>query len=339
MATSDDHVLRELIALERRSAQALGTEATMDAATWSDLESNLGLQPMAPGPGLRTPDHVASVFAGLAGGILDLRPQISDALTSEDMHQQLDAAFKERVRAATGRRGTIAIDNAVGGPDHRLVGPTHDIFRLFKTIRLVREGRFESAVKGVAKSANSYRGGLPPYLKIDDPREALVLVLMHWAADFFSSRSLPLPGWSRLAEVDDREFVSWLFKAYREGANLRTAISQFLSNLSGLALISIILHIYRYIDLFWITERAEFKASHLVLARDLRFRWMSRNANLTALAVTTGNAVLTQNIFNWNYLALMKFVADARAVESMLDKQHGELDRRTDLLLSQLDLD
>ena len=337
MAPSDEDILQELSALERRSAGLLGQGNGLAAESWEDLERSLELQPMVSDLGLRAPDHFASVFAGLAGGILDLRPAIADALTSEEMHQQLDGAFKERLREATGKSGTIAIDNAVGGPDHRLVGPTHDVFRLFKTVKLVREGRFESAVKGVSKEAASYRRGLPPYLKVDDPKEALILVIMHWAADFFSSRSLPLPGWSRLAEVDNREFVSWLFKVYREGANLRTAISQFASNLSGLTLISILLHVYRYIDLFWITERAEFSASRLIMRQDLRFRWMSRNANLTALAVTTGNVAITRNIFSWNYLALIKFFADARAVESLLGDRHAELDKRTELLLRELE--
>jgi hypothetical protein len=334
---SRDEVLDGLLELEARSARLLHMEPPAVGGGWEDLEVRLGLDPLPHSLGLRGQDHFVSVFAGLAGGLLDLRPQIADSLTNEEMHQRIDAAFKEKAREVTGKNGTIAIDNAIGGPDHRLVGPTHDLFRLFKTIQLVRRGEFESAVKGVLKFKTSYRDGLPPYLKVDKASDALVLVLMHWAADFFSSRSLPIPGWSKLAEIDDRDFVAWLFKAYREGANLRTVVSQFLSNLSGLALISIILHIYRYIDLFWITEKAEFSAARLRLNKDLRFRWMSRNANLTALGVTTGNALITQNIFNWNYMAMMKFFADARAVEGILDAHHAELDRRTDLLLIEVE--
>lgn len=332
-----DELLEQLLELEARSARLLKPDdALATPATWQELEVRLDLEPLSGAPGLRGPDHFWSVFSGLAGGLLDLRPQIAESLTSEEMHQHIDAAYKEKVQQVVGRDGTLAVDNVMGGPEHRLVGPTHDVFRLFRTIQLVRRGEFESAVKGVLKSKGSYRDGLPPYLQVEKASDALILVLMHWAADFFSSRSLPLPGWSKLAEVDNRDFVAWLFKAYREGANLRTAVSQFLSNLSGLALISILLHVYRYIDLFWITERVDVSLSTLRLGRDLRFRWMSRNANLTALGVTTGNALVTQNFFNWNYMAMMKFFADARAVESILDDHHLELDRRTDLLLAEV---
>lgn len=330
-----DDLLEKLIELETKSARLLQPDdALPPPTTWQELESRIGLDPLSDSPGLRTPDHLASILSGLAGGFLDLRPQIAASLTSEEMHQRIDAAYKEKVKQIIGREGTLAIDNVMGGPDHRMVGPTHDVFRLFQTIQLVRRGKFESAVKGVLKHKDSYRDGLPPYLQVEKAADALVLVLMHWVADFFSSRSLPLPGWSKLAEVDNREFVDWLFKAYREGANLRTTVSQFLSNLSGLALISILLHIYRYIDMFWITERVEI--STLSLSRDLRFRWMTRNANLTALGVSTGNTIITQNLFNLNYMAMIKFFADARVVESILDSNLLDFERRTDILLSTL---
>jgi hypothetical protein len=333
----DEEILNALITLESRSRELLELEERPAARSWDTLESNLGLEPQERGMGLSEHEQAVSIVVGLMGGLLDLRPQFNNAMTDEDRHQELDAAFKKRLRKATGERGTVAIDNAMGGADHRLAGATHDLFRLFKTVQLVRRGEFEAAVKGVATRRSSYRAGFPDYLKIESGGEALVLVLMHWAADFFSARSLPIPGWSKLAEIDNKELVTWLFKVYREGANLRALISQFLSNMSGLALISLLLHLYRYIDMFWITKDAASSTGGLNLSRDFRFRLMSRDANLVALSITTGHAALTQNFLNWNYMAMIKFFSDARVVQSILDEHHQELDRQTDQLLAELE--
>jgi hypothetical protein len=332
-----DEVLDELAVLEARSRQMLVLEEHDQADDWRKLALLLDVENGSGQEfGLRTADHVVSVFSGLAGGMLDLRPGITKALTSEEMHARLDKAYKDRVREITGRRGTVAIDNVIGGRWHRMVGPTHDVFRLFRTIELVKNGQFESAVKGHKILRESYRNGLPPYLKVDSTSEALVLVLMHWAADFFSHESLPIPGWTKLAEIDDREFVMWLFKTYREGSDLRVLVSQFLSNMSGMTLVAILLRVYRYIDLFWITEKVEFSAGVLRLSDDLRFRWMSRNAALTAFTVSSGSAAISQDVFKLNYLALMKFFADARAVERLLDVSNKELDQQTDWIAAEL---
>lgn len=332
-----DALFAELAQLDARIRRLeTGVDGAV-ATSWAELYELFGEEMPGADLGLRTADLAAATIAGLAGGVLDLQPAISSALTSEDLHQQLDAAFKQKVKDATGQNGTVSIDNALGGGrNHRLVGPTHDLFRLFSAVRAVQNGQFVSAVKGVRKVNTAYRAGLPPYLKVESPGDALILVLMHWAADFFSAQSLPIPGWSRLAEINERDFVEWLFRAYREGANLRAMVSQFLSNLSGLALISIVLHLYRYIDLFWVTERRPIKLATFNLSNDLRFRWMSRNANLTAMTVSTAHAALAQNFFAWNYMSFVKFFADARAVEKVLDTRHAEIDARTERLLQDL---
>lgn len=333
----DDTLLAELALLDSKVRRLEGGVTVPTATSWSELYALVGEPVPGSDLGLRTADLAAATIAGLAGGVLDLQPAVSSALTSEDLHQKIDAAFKGKVTEVTGSNGTVAIDNALGGGlQHRLVGPTHDLFRLFSAVRAVRSGRFVSAVKGVAIFKDSYRDGLPPYVKVESISDALILVLMHWAADFFSAQSLPIPGWSKLTEIDDRDFVRRLFRAYREGTNLRTAVGQFSSNLSGLALISILLHLYRYIDLFWITECQNISLSALNLGKDLRFRWMSRNANLTAMAISSANAMISQNFFAWNYMAFVKFFADAQSVERLLGVRLAELDTRTDVLLREL---
>lgn len=341
MGRSEDELLKRLSDLENRTSVLLGESPRSSASSLDELARRLGISPEDDGLTTAPHEHFVSVFAGTVGGVLDLggislRERISDSLTSEEMHQRIDGLFKKKMGELTGGRGTVAIDNIRGGADHRLVGPTHDVFRLLKTIHGVRSGTFESNVKNVRILTERYGSRSNAYLKVESTSDALFLVLLHWAADFFSSRSLPIPGWSLLAEIDDQKFVTWLFRAYREGANLRTAISQLLSNLSGVALISVILTVYRYADLFFITEKIPFSIERLNLGRDYKYRFLSRNAALVATGVSTGNALLTQDFFNWNYVAMMKFWSDGRAVNAILDARLREIDQRTERLLVEL---
>lgn len=338
MGDEDDHLLKSLVGLQNRT-DALDARLHGMAppraivVAWEDIYAGHGELPPGANWELTVADHAAASIAGLGGGLLDLSKEISKGLTNESMHRRLDAIFKERV--AKSGDGTVAIDNALGGPSHRMVGPTHDVFRLFSAVKLVQAGRFESAVRGVLKEANSYRADLPDYLKISDPTEALLLVLLHWGADFFSKMSLPIPGWSKLAESNNVEFVRALFTAYRGGANLRSALSQLISNLSGLALISVVLHVYRYIDRY-ISGTMEFSLSSLSLSSDVRFGMMSRNANLIALAVSAAHAGVSQNIFALNYAAFFKFCADGRSINKLADGRADELEARLDVILREL---
>lgn len=339
MTTGDD-LEGQLLLLEHRlsvlEADATGKERPTAPSVWAALIDGSGAAEEGADLGLRAADQAAAGIAGLAGGLLDLRPSFDEALTSEARHQQLDQAYKQRARAA-GIDRTIAIDNAKGGPAHRLVGPTHDVTRLFEAVRCVQRGEFASAVEGVALRSVSYRRGLPDYAQVQDPAEALTLVLMHWAADFFSKMSLPLPFWSRLAEVDDADFVRRVFALYRGGANLRTLVSQFLSNLSGVAVIGLILHAYRYLDMFLLSATHELTPGNLLLSGDLRYRWMSRNANLTAFAISTGAAGLTNDPFKLNHVAFFRFCADAKSINQILDGRLEELDARADAMLQELE--
>lgn len=327
LARIDDRLrTAEAIASESRDRDCESTpshHAAEGPVSLDSLLDRLGCPPVEPA--VRHLDVVVAGITGLSGGLLDLRKTFAEAMTSEDWHQQLDRRFKDYAKENVGP-GTIAIDNASGGPSHRLVGPTHDIFRLFKAVRLVREGRFESAVSGVLKSATSYRGELPPYVKVDDPTDALMLVLLHWSGDFFSAMSLPIPGWSLLAESENAQFVRTLFIAYRNGANLRTAVSQLLSNFSGVALITVILHFYRWGDMLTASGSMDVSALKLGLAQDLRYRWMSRNAGFAASGVSVGRVAVTGDLFSLNYAALAKAMMDARVVERLLDAENAGLD-------------
>lgn len=56
--------------------------------------------------------------------------------------------------------------------------------------------------------------------------EAIVKYVVHMLADFCSSRSLPIPGWSLLTHIPNRDVEAFALKLYRNGMNLRTMALQ-----------------------------------------------------------------------------------------------------------------
>jgi len=329
-----DKMLRldaELDAFERDAAPA-SPPVPVQPEDWAALMAKYDVA--EADPAMRTCDHVASCVAGVAGSVLDISKSWDASMTSEDMHQRLDRFYKQKVESVTGG-APPAIDNNIGGGAHRLVGPTHDIGRLWAAIQTVRSGRFRSAVGGDVREMHSFREGLPEYARVDDPADALMLLVLHWAADFFSKMSLPIPGWSRLAESIDAESVRAVFSAYRQGKNLRSEISKVLSNLSGVALISVLLRIYRYLDMFVVSSTHAFSLSVLTLGQDVRFRWMTRNANLIAVGFSTGRVFAMGNPVLLNYGAFFKFWQDARAIEKLLDQELTQVDARVDAVIAE----
>lgn len=120
-----------------------------------------------------------------------------------------------------------------GGPAHRIRSPGHDIGRFFTALQQVRTGTFEGTWwedgQRVVQQVTTTRSGLP-FTRADDPHLAIALLLKHWAADFVTPMNLPLPGWSLLYELPNRELRKFAHDAYAgtnsgDGLNLRSGLS------------------------------------------------------------------------------------------------------------------
>lgn len=94
-----------------------------------------------------------------------------------------------------------------GGPGHRGLSAGHDVGRFFNALNQVRTGTFEGIYREygerfVRESTMTPYG--TPYAQVEWPL-ALAQLLKHWVADFVTPMSLPLPGWTLLRGIPDRE--------------------------------------------------------------------------------------------------------------------------------------
>lgn len=108
-----------------------------------------------------------------------------------------------------------------GGPDHRQRSPGHDVARLLEGMRQIRGGYFQGTywVDGVKQSFTTAPGAYEP---VDDPVEALTKLLAHLGADFVTPLSLPLPGWTLIGELPERQVRVFASDLYRAGFNTRS---------------------------------------------------------------------------------------------------------------------
>ena len=88
----------------------------------------------------------------------------------------------------------------------------------FVDCAFTKDGTYELIVKATNQNGTPY-----------DPCNIFVGVvkyLVHMLADFCSSASLPIPGWSLLTHFPDRDVEAFAMKLYRNGMNLRTMALQ-----------------------------------------------------------------------------------------------------------------
>lgn len=119
-----------------------------------------------------------------------------------------------------------------GGPAHRVRSPGHDIGRFFEALNQVRTGTFKGTWwedgQQFVREATTTPSGLP-FAQAAEPHLALALLLKHWAADFVTPMSLPLPGWSALYEMPNRDLRKFAHDAYAgtntgDGLNMRSGL-------------------------------------------------------------------------------------------------------------------
>lgn len=141
-----------------------------------------------------------------------------------------DGALDSAVRAGLGKlKGTdllkawerdaknLPIDYtgpSFGGPGHRLRSAGHDLARPVEALRQIRDGVFRGTriVDGVHEAVEI--GG---YTAAAGLQEALVVWAKHLAADVVTPMSLPLPGFSLLYELGDRDTRKFAHNVYEGG--------------------------------------------------------------------------------------------------------------------------
>jgi len=242
--------------------------------------------PLNREPWIKWGDYIAVVVAGLSGAVFDLLLN-HGVLFNEDIHKSIN-------------HKRHPVDFPIGGGSaHRTIGAGHDLLRFGEARQMLINGKFEAVFRGkkIFSDTYKYAGEIHKYSNIPEGQATNVL-LMHWFADFFSKRSLPVPGLSYLVEQPGR-IADFAIEAYENGFNFRS----LLSNISGVLLTKLILTIY-----LMISRYANKVPRWYALSGETKHHEMFIVAHATNLAVNVGKIVVTQNVFALNVPAVMAVI-------------------------------
>lgn len=152
-----------------------------------------------------------------------LANQMSDKSTPigkafEEIHQKLDHAGQPMDYQGTG----------FGGGNHRGRTFCHDLLMFPLALYMLSkglfiDGKYEEGAYNVVKTATNQFGN--DYASMEFG-ESLLAYFTHMIADFFSTKSLPIPGFSLLTHCPHEEIRQFACDLYADGLNLRNLVMQ-----------------------------------------------------------------------------------------------------------------
>lgn len=176
-------------------------------------------------------DLVVVGVAGLLGALANLYDTQVDANVLEGLAWLKKTDLITRWEQDAKGMPIDYMGSKFGGPGHRGLSAGHDVGRFFNALNQVRSGTFEGTYweygeRFVRVSTTTPFG--TPYPEVEW-HLALAQLLKHWVADFVTPMSLPLPGWTLLRDMPDRELRAFGQEAYAgdhrgSGLNLRSGM-------------------------------------------------------------------------------------------------------------------
>lgn len=237
----DDLFNEALLTLEESSVNCdvLTYIDLIDEASLDEIDIELN-RPLARQDKWTKNDKIIVFVASIVGMVGDLVLGNRDNKltgTNSKLSEWLDQFHKHNGGSPLDYQGP-----GFGGGDHRVLSKGHDLFRMVSAIRQIMNGQFEGVTyrDGVAyKVFSEVNQNGTPYEQME-LFEAIANYFSHMKGDFFSKKSLPVPGYSFLMEADNRQLRIFAATMYKQGFNLKNVALQGITTLS----IELILRIY-----------------------------------------------------------------------------------------------
>lgn len=185
-----------------------------------------------------------------------------------------------------------------GGGNHRGRTFGHDLMMFPLAIYMLSSGKFidgyyeDNIFKFVLSELNQ-RGNEYKYLNFD---EAIIAYLTHMIADFFSAKSLPIPGFSLLTHFPQREIRKFANDLYKDGLNLRNLVMQGVP-VATTELLILIYTSLRYKDSCFSKESIKNKKEKLLLI-----------SHGIATSVNIGKVVITKKPTSLNLIMITRTI-------------------------------
>lgn len=215
---------------QRREAEAWGDAALADIRDPTALRQ-LDVWRTARRLRWERSDLVVVGVAGFLGALANLYDPQVDAKVLEGLTWLKKTNLITRWEQDAKGMPIDYMGSKFGGPGHRGLSAGHDVGRFFNALNQVRNGTFEGnyweyGERFVRVSTTTPLG--TPYPEVEW-HLALAQLLKHWVADFVTPMSLPLPDWTLLRDMPNRDLRAFGQEAYAgdhrgSGLNLRSGL-------------------------------------------------------------------------------------------------------------------
>ncbi len=260
-------------------------------------------------------DLITAILAGSVGVAIDL---VSKGSLSEGQSKKLVSPFSKFDRLNS------PIDKNIPGAslgDHRIYSQGHDLVRFFSTAKHMMTGSAinyhsdggQLVVKGLSQGSMTLS-------------EAMAVLTVHLIKDVFTARSLPIPGTSVIAGLNNHKVPDFLVKGYSSndlnlkngmGASLATGTPMLVSNI--------------YTSLNYKDANAEQKKQKRTEIEAL--------GQLMITAISSGHAAITKNPLKINYASLLRLCVTSLQLLDGHSKRLNNSKIRSELRLLILDLE
>ena len=186
-----------------------------------------------------------------------------------------------------------------GGGDHRQLTYGHDLLRFFHALKEYKTGEFMDG-GFINIDGKSIFVEVSTKLNVKEnvfstQEHPLWGLICHLFADFWSTRSLPIPGWSNLSHSSSREIRQWAAEMYADGFNFRTELLKNLPVALGEFIIRVYCYarfrdkdqagkVYRFNNIEYSKEAYRYKRKQMLLF-----------SHAIALSFSVGKAVMAEN--------------------------------------------
>ena len=241
-------------------------------------------------------DYIMAFSLGVlevAGDFLvgDHNHENSLAYQMSDPNTKLGAAFKE-IHEKMDHAGQ-PLDyqgKGFGGGDHRGRTFAHDMLMFPLTMYMLHRGKFIDVYyeDGIRQIVNTCLNQFGNNYKELSYSETIIAYFTHMLADFFSAKSLPIPGFSLLTHFPEREVRQFANDLYKDGLNMRNLLLQGIP-VATVELLMWIWFALRYKDSEYSKEQIKSKRELLLLLSHSIATTVNVNKVIITREITTLN--------------------------------------------------
>lgn len=243
-------------------------------------------------------DYLVVLLSGVCGGLIDIFVGKPGGYAEPKIKNDSFFGLGEKLKEFDIKKNPIDA-HIPGAPvgDHRLFSYGHDLFRFFKGVRLIM-GQADEI--GIAGTGGIISGNFSDFSSPDKVWKAVLILIIHLYKDFWTARSLPIPGSTIIADLNNNTMPQIIDDLTNKNeVNLRQLSSQVLS----VTVIEIINRIYS----FFKYHKSGIQKNQIVHKRNK----MLLMGHSTAMLFNVGKIIATQNPFflNWSQVIRIMMLA------------------------------